>query len=164
MIEWIRTIWHIALMRAGPQDLPAGRATPLLGLTAFAAIVFVSRAGEGRGPDATDFLVSLGIPLALTASLLWLQGRWPRLPQTVGALFGTGALISLVNVPLWLSPATPIPAPLALLALAGLFWSLAVDGHIWRHALECSFAAGVVIAVVILLVQLFTFQAVGTPA
>jgi hypothetical protein len=162
--DWIRTIWHIALLRAGPQDLPGGRATPVLALIAYAAIILASRAGEGRAPGAADFVVSLFIPLVLTALLLWLQGRWPRLRQTVGALFGTGALISLVNVPLWFTSATPVPAPLVLLALAGLFWSLAVDGHIWRHALDCSFAAGVAIAVVILLVQLFSFQALGTPA
>jgi hypothetical protein len=164
MIDWFRTVWHIALMRAGPQDLPGGRSTPILALTAYTAIIVASRAGEDRGPSATDFIVSLLVPLALTTALLLVQGRWPRVRQTVGALFGTGALISLVNVPLWFTSTTPIPAPLALLALVGLFWSLAVDGHIWRHALECSFAIGVVIAVIILAFQLVMFQALGTPA
>ena len=164
MKRWIETIWRIALLRAGPQDLPAGSVSPTLALLAYIGIVVASRAAEGTAVDAIDLSVSLLLPLALAAGLLWQQGRWARFNQTIGALFGTGALISLINVPLWLSSATPVPAPLVLLALIGLFWSLAVDGHIWRHALERSFGVGVIIAVLILIIQLFAFQALGATA
>ena len=70
-------------------------------------------------------------------------------------------MISLINLPLWLSPQTPIPAPLVMLALIGLFWSLAVDGHIWRNALDCTYAVGLIVPVLILFVQLFVLQAMG---
>lgn len=163
MTLWLRTLWNIALLRAGPQDLPAGPASPSLAVVLYCGIVMISGLADARESGFADLFVAVVLPLALTGLVLAVRGRAARLNQTISALFGTGAIISLVNVPLWLSSADPVPATLALLALIGLFWSLAVDGHIWRHALDTSFAGGLMTAVVILLVQLFTFQALGTP-
>jgi len=87
-----------------------------------------------------------------------LRGHAPRFLQTVAAVFGSGALISLANLPLWLYPGTPVPAPIVLLVMLGLLWSLAVDGHIWRHALELPLPLGVAVAVLILIIQVSVFQ------
>lgn len=163
MSLWLRTLWNIALLRAGPQDLPPGPASPVLAVLVYCGIVMISGLADTRESGFVDLFVAVILPLALAGVVLAVRRRAARFNQTVAALFGTGAIISLVNVPLWLSTADPVPAPLALLALIGLFWSLAVDGHIWRHALDTSFAGGLMTAVVILLVQLFTFQALGTP-
>jgi len=161
MIAWLRILGRIALLRAGPQDLPAGNRSLLTAMAMFAAVVLGSgRAADHQAP-ALDLLVALGVPFGCAAALLSLVGRLPRLNQTAAALFGTGALISLVNLPIWLTGAAPLPPVLAALALVALFWSLAVDAHIWRHALEVSYAGGLVTAVVVLLTQLYTFQALG---
>ncbi|MCA1778272.1 MAG: hypothetical protein LC637_02470 [Xanthomonadaceae bacterium] len=161
MHEWFQTVWKIALLRAGPQDLPASAGSFALALTAYIGIVVISGVLGQRQTGAAELLVSLGLPILAAAAVLGLRGRPARFNQTLAALFGSGALISLINLPLWLYSATPIPSALIVLALVGLFWSLAVDGHIWRNALECSFAAGLAIAVLILFAQLFSLQALG---
>jgi len=166
MKSWLITLWQIALMRAGPQDLPGGSSSPVLALVLYCAVVLVS----GFIDDRTAALDGLGLsiavaivlPLIATAAILRARQRSARFKQTVAALFGTGALISLINLPLWLSPQTPIPAPLVMLALIGLFWSLAVDGHIWRNALDCTYAVGLIVPVLILFIQLFVLQAMGS--
>lgn len=158
MQRWLITIGNIALFRAGPQDLPAGLSSALLGLMCFALIVVASGRLEGEPTDAVDLAVSFGLPLLATLVLLQLRGHPARIPQTIAALFGSGALISLVNLPLWLFPGTPVPAPIVLLVMTGLFWSLAVDGHIWRHALEIPLPLGVATAVLILIGQASLFQ------
>lgn len=167
MNRWLITLWQIALMRAGPQDLPPGSSSPVLALLLYCAVLLVSALADGRtsGLEGLGLSVSVAIvlPLIATATILGARGRGARFRQTVAALFGTGALISLVNVPLWFSTQTPLPTSLVLLALIGLFWSLAVDGHIWRNALDCAYAGGLVVAVLIFLLQLFVFQAMGNP-
>ena len=158
MRSWFETIWSIVLLRAGPQDLPGGVGSALLGVLCFGLILVVSGQLEDQPTDAVDLIVSLGVPLLAVAVLLQLRGHPGRLYQTAAALFGSGALISLVNVPLWLFPGTPVPAPIVLLVMLGLFWSLAVDGHIWRHALDFPYPLGVAIAVLIVIVQASLFQ------
>lgn len=164
MLRFLDTIWRIALLRAGPQDLPGGPAAPTISIAMFTCIVLISRfADEQPGPGLADLFVSIVVPLVAAGSILGLKHAGARFNQTVAALFGTGALISLVNLPLWFTAQTPLPAPLVMLALIALFWSLAVDGHVWRNALNCSFAGGLTVAVLILLLQMLVFQAMGNP-
>lgn len=161
MSEWLATLIRIALLRAGPQDLPADGRSLAAALLLYGAVVMGSgRAAENPAP-MLDLLVAMGVPLVCAGLLLTLRGVPARLGQTASALFGTGALISLLNLPIWMTGTTPLPPVLVILALTALFWSLAVDAHIWRHALAVPFAGGLVTAVVILLAQLFTFQALG---
>lgn len=158
MQRWLITIANIARLRAGPQDLPTGIASALLGLACFAVVVVLSGAIQGEPTDTLDLAVSFGVPLLSILILLQWRGYPARFPQTVAALFGSGALISLVNLPLWLVPGTAAPAPIVLVAVIGLCWSLTVDGHIWRNALEVPLPLGMVTAVLILIVQASVFQ------
>jgi len=159
MLRLLETIWRIALLRAGPQDLPGGGAAPTISIAIYTCIVVISGLADDRAAGFSDLFVSIVVPLIAAGSILGLRRATARFSQTVAALFGTGALISLINVPLWLSTQTPLPAPLVVLALIALFWSLAVDGHIWRNALSCSFAGGLMVAVLILILQMLVFQA-----
>lgn len=163
MLQFLDTIWRIALLRAGPQDLPGGGAAPAISIVAYTAIVVISGLADNRASGFSDLFISIAVPLMAAGSILGLRRVMPRFNQTVAALFGTGALISLLNLPLWASTQTPLPAPLVMLALIALFWSLAVDGHVWRNALNCSFAGGLTVAVLILVLQMLVFQAMGNP-
>ena len=163
MLQFLDTIWRIVLLRAGPQDLPAGGAAPVVAIAMYACIVVISGLADERAAGFSDLFVSIMVPLVAAGAILGLRRLGARFYQTVAALFGTGALISLINIPLWLSSQTPLPAPLVMLALMALFWSLAVDGHIWRNALNCSFAGGLMVAVLILFLQMLVFQAMGSP-
>lgn len=163
MLRFLETVWRIALLRAGPQDLPGGVAAPALSVTMYTFVVVLSGLVDTRSPGVSDLFISIVVPLVAAGSILGLRRATARFSQTVAALFGTGALISLINLPLWFSAQTPVPAPLVILALIALFWSLAVDGHVWRNALDCSFAGGLTVAVLILFVQLMVFQSMGNP-
>ena len=163
MRHFLYTIWQIALLRSGPQDLPGGVAAPVIAVAAHASIVVVASLADERAASFSGLFVSVVVPLVAVGAILGLRRMAARFNQTVAALFGTGALISLINIPLWFFDQTPLPAPLVMLALIALFWSLAVDGHVWRHALNCSFAGGVAVAVVVFFLQLLTIQVMGNP-
>lgn len=163
MLRFLETIWRIALLRAGPQDLPGGGVGPIISILMYTSIVVISGLADERATGFSDLFVSIVVPLVAAGSILGLRRAASRFNQTIAALFGTGTLISLVNLPLWFSGEAPLPAPLVLLALIALFWSLAVDGHVWRNALDSSFAGGLMIAVLILFLQLLVFQAMGNP-
>ena len=163
MLRFLETIWRIALLRAGPQDLPGGAAAPTVSVAMFTCVVVGSGLADERTAGVSDLFVSIVVPLIAAGSILGIRRLTARFNQTVAALFGTGALISLVNVPLWFSSQTPLPAPLVALALVALFWSLAVDGHVWRNALNCALPGGLMVAVLILFLQMLVFQAMGNP-
>lgn len=162
MTAWLSRIVQIALLRAGPQDLPVSSLSLLLACAAWWALTLTMLATAESPPAFSHALIAFGLQLALILTVLTL-GRGPeRFNQTATALFGTGALISLVNLPLWLVSGPPVPVGLVFVALVGLFWSLAVDGHIWRHALGLPYAGGLALAVLLFLIQIVTLQALGS--
>ncbi|HSH27320.1 MAG TPA: hypothetical protein VK972_06085, partial [Wenzhouxiangella sp.] len=85
--------------------------------------------------------------------------------QTVTALFGTSGLISLLSLPLTASVAGGDQAS-ALPAIAGLvlfLWSFAIDAHIWRHALDTFFAAGLAVAVLLFAISIYVITFIAGP-
>lgn len=169
----IRLFLDIVLHRRGPQDVPPERRVFVGALAAYlaagATVLWPSAADLGE--LYAQLAVDLVLMVALCGSLLALTGRAARLGQTLAALFGTGALLSLAALPfVWLvagsigDPATtpetlPPAALLGTLALFGLLLaSLLVTGHILRHALEWSYAAGVLAATAYFALSTFVFR------
>jgi len=158
----IRLFIDIALHRKGPQDVPAAPAVLGLALCAYlavgAAVLWQSAAHPGTvlGQLALDLLVLV----LVCGALLAITGRSGRMRQTLAALFGTGALLSAAALPfVWIAartltdgaptPGMEVPGLLAAMALFLLLLaSLLVTGHILRQALDWSYAAGVLTAVV----------------
>jgi len=137
-------------LRAGPQDLPAGA-----GLAALLTVVWLA---QGLLMDQTldvpdslaRNLLAIALQFGAIAALLRLRKRAARIPQTFSALAGTGFIMGLLAfaVLAQLDPGRPQPG--LALAYSGLFlWSLAVDGHIYRHALSTKMSLGVLVAVLI---------------
>ncbi|NKI36488.1 hypothetical protein HFP89_15060 [Wenzhouxiangella sp. XN79A] len=164
MKAWLERIVQVALLRAGPQDLPGGSAPLIAALLMWWLLVAPMLLLAPEPLPFFDALLTFSIQLALIHLVLLVNRRPQRFAQSAQALFGTGALIGLLNLPLWLAPGPPIPAPLVLLALTGLCWSLAVDGHVWRHSLELPYAGGLAVAVLVFLLQIVTLQAIGLGA
>ena len=148
----IKRFWEICLLRAAPQDLPASNFLVLAALTAYL--------GSG-----TTLLLSDINPLAalaqaaldaaalavVTTVLLQLRRHPGRLAQTYTALVGSGTLLNLIALPITLGLLGAQEAGggvglFAMLWLGLLIWSLMVTGHIYRHALDIPFPAGIVIA------------------
>lgn len=165
MSEFVSRLVGVMMLKRGPQDLPAGT-FPLLAAT----ILYVAATGLsisiGESPDnaAGILLLAVALPLVLTRIVLSLRKRPARWIQTLTALFGTSGLLSLLSLPLAASAQSDNPDPfLTIASLVLFFWSFAIDGHIWRHALDTSFAAGLAVAVVLFAVSMYVITTLAGP-
>lgn len=155
MSELPSRLLGILLLKDGPQDLPAGNAALLLAAGLYLAATGASLSlGEGTDNPIGVLALALLLPLILVRIVLGLRGRPARWTQTLSALFGTSGLLSLLSLPLaGFSGSEPGPVVMVT-SLVLFFWSFAVDGHIWRHALDTSFAVGLAVAVVLFAVSM----------
>ena len=161
----LRLMLELCLLRRGPQDLPHSPALAqgLVLLGVGVDLLLLRWLDEGDDP-LLQIACSLGLLLVLPWILLALRQRTERYVQTLSAFAGTGILFSLVYVPIALKSAA-LPPPVAgqapsgeqlLIAWAALLvvgWKLAINGHIWRHALDWPRAAGLLLAVGLFLAE-----------
>ena len=157
----IRLFIDIALHRKGPQDVPTADAVLAITLAAYLAVGAAALLPSVAGPGQlmAQLAADLALAIVVFSGLLVATGRAVRIRQTLAALFGTGALLSAAALPfIWISAGTfdetgptagaELPALLSTMALfALLLASLMVTGHILRHSLDWSYAAGVLVAV-----------------
>lgn len=156
---------QICLLRQGPQDLPTSGILLAIALTAHTFMSIVLSNVSLSAPRALlSGLLDTLLLVVLAGTLLYVQRRNARIIQTVTALAGTGAIITLMAVPLsrWLHGADQAAgeggfALLLLLILTG--WSLAVAGHIFRHALSVPYFIGLVLAGVFYWISISVFRA-----
>jgi len=158
VIRLIRAFLDICMFRAVPQDIPASVVLLRICLAIYVA------SGIPLLLDQAGWAVALGralidavVLLMLIYTVLRSMGRTARFTQTVTALLGTGVILNLLALPLiFLTAEAPVQGepvlPYALL-LGLLFWSLAIFGHISRHALEAPMAVGVLFGLLYLLVS-----------
>jgi len=153
MLAYVQALINIALLRSGPEDLPGSRF--LLGVTfAFYLLAQIPLALIAYGPGSTLVkIIAVSVVLLVTGLwvLLALTGFKSRYLQTLVALLGTSALLSVLSFPfsLWrqatmlseLPPAAPIVVIFAI-----MLWSIAIDGHILARALSKSFFVGLLVA------------------
>lgn len=138
----LKILIGICLLRASPQDLPASRAGMLGALVAYAA------AGVIGVLDILTFdnaLLVTVVDTLLLAAVTQLVLQWRRLEnrltQTLTALAGCGALLSLLA---WGAAGLVREAVQPEWVWAAfLVWYTLVFGHILRHALSITLAAGV---------------------
>ena len=169
----LRTYLNICLLRANPQDLPASHNVLAISLLAYLAANMVTFTDTVSAPRAlvasfadTVFLVGLAYSALLMRGLV--QRRW----QTLAALAGCGALISVVA---WLATtiALKLVAPevsaaepslmrelnpdqtriILLVSLSCIAWFVLVLGHIFREALNVPMVGGVALAMVYMFVS-----------
>jgi hypothetical protein len=148
----LTVFWDIALWRRGPRDLPPSRA-----LLAVTALLYVATSAiQSLLIDGATLAVARGLAdLAFTAAVFWLclaiGRRGHRLQQTLIAVFGTGTLVSLPMIAVFMAadavgPDGPVAGAIKLLLLPLLIWGLAVLAHIVRRALEAPLVTGVAVA------------------
>lgn len=144
----------IALHRRGPEDLPASQF--LLGLVLFAygvVTLLTFMVISATQADVVLVAVELAIDLGMVFLLLQLFRKTPRFLQTATALVGTGAVLSLIGIPLlhWdevlQAPPTQLTTP-RFLMVALLVWSLDIAGFIVAKALDKPYIVGLCIVVV----------------
>ncbi|MCP5151030.1 MAG: hypothetical protein H6983_06760 [Ectothiorhodospiraceae bacterium] len=145
---------RISLLRMRPQDLPASGLLLAIALLAHTVTgIAVSMMSLPLGQSIAAALTDTALLVVLTATLLLAHGHRARMAQTLTALAGAGAVVGLVALPVtaWLHATTPVGGPpgaaaVALLALIG--WSIAVVGHVLRHALSAPLFVGLAVAVI----------------
>jgi hypothetical protein len=150
--QLLRVYIDIILLRRGPQDLPASQFLLLSvlllyllsGLVLF--LIHVPTVSRALGELTVAVLLEAGFFLVLLA----FSGKIARARQTLGALWGTGAILTVAGLPLhlWMralpEAATGVALPgIGLLLL--LILSLVVAGHILREALEIPLPGGILL-------------------
>lgn len=160
MRELIRLFTQIALLRRGPQDVPAS--TLLLALT-LVGYLFVNVLVSSVLPPVKrwpgQLLVDTLFTLVWYVALLKLVGRPERTVQTATAVFGFQAVLSpLLVASEWLmrrfGESATWQLPIACAGLLLVVWLIAANSHVVKAALEWSGPASV--ALVIL--QIFAGQ------
>jgi len=155
---------QICLLRQGPQNLPTSGILLAITLTAHTVMsILLSSVALSAANALLSGVVDTLLLVVLTGALLYARQRNTRVIQTVTALAGTGAIITLIALPVsgWLHGADQAAgeggfALLLLLFLTG--WSLAVAGHIFRHALSVPYFLGLVLAAVFYWISISVFR------
>lgn len=169
-------LWRICLLRAGPQDLPYSLALTrgLVLLNVGADLIFVTLVEAGSNDSAR-----IGLSLLLLLGLPWLmlnaRGLPARYAQTLAAFAGTGVIFAFAILPIAIY-AADMPRPdlevaptreqllISWLSLGLFGWKLAINGHIWKHALDWPRVGGLVLALGVFLLELGVIRAlVGAP-
>jgi hypothetical protein len=149
----LKAFWDIALLRRDPGHLPDSGTLVGVCALAYAAMSAVQSwmlTGSDRLFART--LADLALLVLLAWLLLAATGRSNRLRQTLGAVLGTGALLSpLVILLLALRGPAEANHGIALVVWAGsvavILWYTFILGHIVRSALDTGWFTGVAIAI-----------------
>ena len=140
-----------------PQDLPYSAALCLMALGVAGigiALQYQFIEVANRAP-VWLLLVSIGFFSLLVSILLLVFGRAARVLQTLTALFGAMAVFEVFGVGLSVLRQAGLPDETSgYLELVLVFWSLVIDGHILRNALEVSLLVGCLLALSIMVPQL----------
>lgn len=153
MASLVRLFIDMIRLRSRPQDLPASGNVLLLSVVALVAISMVAvqplyPLARGAARVAVDVVLQLAvIHVALSAT-----GRAQRFRQTFSAICGTAAIFALLAWPLHAvladRPESNGLTAVAFVLLLGLIgWTVAVVGHILRHAFDIRMPAAVALAI-----------------
>ncbi|MDJ0813369.1 MAG: hypothetical protein QNJ23_06555 [Woeseiaceae bacterium] len=164
MLPLLRTLFDITLLRKGPDAIPASWILVLLviGLWLFSSLTVLSLIEQF---DERDFVIGLYTALAgivTYTAILVVAGHASRAMQTVTAILGCGALISLIFVAEFVL-FTPFlgPTVTGILAQLILLWSVPVEGHIIARALGRHWYIGIVIAIGVFVLQYVIYSAMA---
>jgi hypothetical protein len=149
----LKIFLDICLLRAKPQDLPASDSVML---AALAAYVLADVVGVLDIVSAGGALLAAAVDTLLLLAATHLALRWRHLEnratQTLSALAGCGALISLLA---WAAAGlVPVQVPAEWVWAPFLLWYTLVFGHILRHALSISLVVGVTASILYLVLSM----------
>ena len=153
MREVVRLYLQIALLRRGPQDLPASGLLLALTVCGYAAVnALVSSLLPPSAGWASQLAIDAAFTLAWYAALLRLAGRGERFLQTATAMFGLQAVLSpLLIGSEWLmrrfGQDSTWQLPIAVAGLALVIWLIAATSHVVKAALDWSSASSVALVI-----------------
>jgi hypothetical protein len=152
----IKAFLHLCLFKSKPQDLPAS--SLLLGLMLIIYMLMsgiLAPAPLSRGQSFLWSFVETGLLVILVSSLLYVIKHPRRITQTLTAMMGANAFLSLLSLPLMVwrdyseSHNLDLGMP-SLLFLIVMFWNIAVQVYILRHALNVTTFSAFIITIILL--------------
>lgn len=156
MIAFIKLLANVCRLKAGPQDMPGGRAFLMFAAAAYSAVSLLNFNRLELTVTAAVPAAQVAVFIALaTALILNLRGVGARLPQTLTALYGSSALVGIGFLLLQQLPMAPPGDGQAAgffvtsMSLALFFWSFVIDAHIFRNALNTTMWGGLGVAVML---------------
>lgn len=147
-----RSFFAICCFKRRPQDLPASTEFLCICLFVYAALSCILTLSTQSLEIALLWGLTDGVLIALLTFLLMRLLKVPeRWRQTTTALAGTGIFFTILAIPLSFSimnleEGDNLGILLFQFVIFFLVWNIAVMAHIFRHALEVSFAMGVLVA------------------
>jgi hypothetical protein len=143
----------ICLLRAKPQDLPTSNHLMLAALIAY-GLADVIGALDMLSLGSAALAAAVDTLLLIVATHLALRWRdvENRFPQTLSALAGCGALLSLLA---WAASSLTrewLPPPWVWVPF--LVWYTLVFGHVLRHALSMALPAGVAVSLLYIILSM----------
>jgi len=180
MRDLIRLYTQIALLRRGPQDLPASALLLALTISGYVAIsLLMNGLAPPPGPvtKATEaethsfpaqLLLDTAFTLAWYVVLLRLARRPERTLQTSTAVFGFKIVVTPLLFSagwLWLrfSPDQTWAVPTELFEMIVVVWMIAANSFIVKSALELSVGASVALVILEILASVLLIRAVFPP-
>jgi len=165
MLALSLTLFDIVRLRKGPDAIPYSWIVCLLVLTIWLLASYaISLSTETM--DDEDFLNSTFtgvVGLACYAAIVVSSGRTPRLLQTVTAILGCGALISILYLVETFAFGALLGEPLtALIGMLIVLWSVPVEGHIIARAIDRNWYIGIVVAMAVFILQWFLYAYLTT--
>lgn len=162
MTELLRLFSQISLLRRGPQDLPASPVAFLAAVLGYFLInCIVNLALPASGATwLSDLLIDIAFTLVWYFVLMRAVQRRERFLQTATAVFGYQTIIS----PFWVAAAwlarrfaddAAWQLPVSVVGLAIVVWTITINAHILKAALEWALPA----CVLLVIVQIFAGQA-----
>jgi hypothetical protein len=154
MKELIRLFMQIALLRRGPQDVPASPLLLALTVGGYFAINFV--VSSVLPPVPGSWLAQLVLDVVFMfvwyVLLMKLARKPERFLQTTTAVYGYQAVLSPLLVSIgWLmrrfAQDSVWQFPITLMSLALLIWVIAANSHIVKAALEWSMPPSVALVI-----------------
>jgi hypothetical protein len=169
MREIIRLFAQIALLRRGPQDLPASILLLTLTVSAYLGVSFLLSSVLPPMKDwPAPLLVDTLFTLVWYVALLRLVGRPERTLQTTTAVFGLQAVLAPLSIASeWLTRRFAEDAiwqvPVTCAGLLLIAWLIAASGHIVKAALEWSGTASVALVILQMLAGWLLLLALFSP-
>ena len=165
VLPLIRTLFDILLLRKGPEDIPRYwfLFMLILALWIFSALAALALIEQY---DEADFFLGFfsgTIGILCYAAIVLINGKPSRLLQTISAIVGCGALISLAFVAEYVLLSPFLGDVLTgLIANLLLLWSVPVEGHIIARAIDRHWYIGILIAVVVFVLQYLIYSVVAS--
>jgi cytochrome b len=150
--RWLVSWLLQCLLRRAPQDDPLSYSALQWSIVAYVLMdLWQARASSDWPATLGMTLLDTLVMVLFAWTLLLLTKKSARLVQTLTALAGTGTVLGVVGLPLILQAARTQtedgPAGILVLGwLLMLVWSIAVQAHIFRHALSTGYGTGLLLA------------------